>query len=800
MADRVIQRHDTATRWQSVNPVLSEGELGIVIDGAKGYKIGDGVTAWNNLEYPANPASVVQETGNSETAVMSQNSITAELLSLFSSLYTLPYSIVPFTTDEWSNVFWMSLTPIITKKGSIIKVTFSNMPSIIEPIGIARVKDVTQVLDYLPFYIEGNSVYFVVTQDNISYLRFKLSAALTGTVTIGASDKYTLSTWSNQSNIKINLLQAQTSDVSNIPVATFDDSSTNNVYWWTLQEFLNEGVLYSFSGEVDKITKVQVASGYGTEYLLGEVDFIVLNNLLYFKTTYNNANNIRVSTSNRFTNQPILKELYSVSLSEYDIPDLKQSVEYLNSNILNVNMLPVSSRWDANTVFNPEGWFAFRTATPSIIDNYVQVVTAGSIMYEGIRFNSIDEFKGKNVKISFDYKNISNTTILWFFTRTDVHWELNPTDEWKTFTITIPYEDSYDRLQLSTINSPTACSFAVRNISVINLDNNTLESRVDKLEEEDITNPLKGKNIAIIGDSISTINGNNTPYITILNSDIGKTIQSWVTWYDIWTDANGTNPTNKTIGGVTLTQAMIGTLQSFTPVIGDVGKQIGVALNYNAVSTTVWSEVLCQKTGATLLSNASWSGSRITQRSASVDSYTISHAWSDYTIGRCRVRDLEGNYVNPDVIIIYRGTNDFSHSPYASIDNYDMSNGIPSTDLENGVYNFRKGYELTIQKLREAYPNAYIICCTLNVFKRIIYDKFPTRNGQYTLPQMNDTIRDIANTMGCGLIEFDKDGITFENCYPTYISDSATIPTHPNSTGHSVMADKANSDISYILN
>jgi hypothetical protein len=68
MADRVIQRHDTAARWQSINPVLAEGELGIVIDGAKGYKIGDGVTAWNNLEYPANPTSVVQELSNDENA------------------------------------------------------------------------------------------------------------------------------------------------------------------------------------------------------------------------------------------------------------------------------------------------------------------------------------------------------------------------------------------------------------------------------------------------------------------------------------------------------------------------------------------------------------------------------------------------------------------------------------------------------------------------------------------------------------------------------------------------------------
>lgn len=75
MADRVIQRNDTAARWQSINPVLAQGELGIVSDGAKGFKIGDGVTAWNNLDYPANPASVVQDIGTDENAVMSQNAV-----------------------------------------------------------------------------------------------------------------------------------------------------------------------------------------------------------------------------------------------------------------------------------------------------------------------------------------------------------------------------------------------------------------------------------------------------------------------------------------------------------------------------------------------------------------------------------------------------------------------------------------------------------------------------------------------------------------------------------------------------
>lgn len=74
--DRVLQRRDTAANWSTTNPILAEGEIGIITDGAKGYKIGDGVTRWNALEYPANPTSVVGELGDSEVAVINQNSIT----------------------------------------------------------------------------------------------------------------------------------------------------------------------------------------------------------------------------------------------------------------------------------------------------------------------------------------------------------------------------------------------------------------------------------------------------------------------------------------------------------------------------------------------------------------------------------------------------------------------------------------------------------------------------------------------------------------------------------------------------
>ena len=80
--DRVLQRRDTAANWSTTNPILAEGEIGIITDGAKGYKIGDGVTRWNALEFPANPTSVVGELGDSETAVMSQRAVTDSLDSL----------------------------------------------------------------------------------------------------------------------------------------------------------------------------------------------------------------------------------------------------------------------------------------------------------------------------------------------------------------------------------------------------------------------------------------------------------------------------------------------------------------------------------------------------------------------------------------------------------------------------------------------------------------------------------------------------------------------------------------------
>lgn len=71
MSDRVQFRRDTKARWEEVNPVLMEGEMGLEID-TNNIKMGDGVHAWNELEYGVGIENITSESGNSENLAASQ--------------------------------------------------------------------------------------------------------------------------------------------------------------------------------------------------------------------------------------------------------------------------------------------------------------------------------------------------------------------------------------------------------------------------------------------------------------------------------------------------------------------------------------------------------------------------------------------------------------------------------------------------------------------------------------------------------------------------------------------------------
>lgn len=72
MADRIQQRRDTAARWSEYNPILLEGEIGIVTDNPNQYKIGDGVHTWKELPFRGFDGTLVHTIGDSENSAISQ--------------------------------------------------------------------------------------------------------------------------------------------------------------------------------------------------------------------------------------------------------------------------------------------------------------------------------------------------------------------------------------------------------------------------------------------------------------------------------------------------------------------------------------------------------------------------------------------------------------------------------------------------------------------------------------------------------------------------------------------------------
>ena len=63
MADRIQFRRDTSSNWQSVNPVLAQGEIGHETD-TDFIKVGNGTDAWNSLLHINNPSANVSQSGS----------------------------------------------------------------------------------------------------------------------------------------------------------------------------------------------------------------------------------------------------------------------------------------------------------------------------------------------------------------------------------------------------------------------------------------------------------------------------------------------------------------------------------------------------------------------------------------------------------------------------------------------------------------------------------------------------------------------------------------------------------------
>ena len=389
----------------------------------------------------------------------------------------------------------------------------------------------------------------------------------------------------------------------------------------------------------------------------------------------------------------------------------------------------------------------------------------------------------------------------------------------ETYYVTVPDNATY--LLMSTNNGAT-CSAYLRTLKPI------LQSAYPSGFN------FEGKTIAIIGDSIST-NGDftaennlgNVPEIVVTEEDVTNQtdLTAYVTLWDVYKIQTVNNvkqfvATNKTIGGHLFTEEEVGTeitIPGTDLVMEDVGKTIGMPKNNNSASTVTWWEVAMETLGFNVIP-VCWSGSSITDHeelnkenaSGDVDQngkyvYKCAHSFHPSQIRKCGTRTPGTmDRTPPDIIIIYRGTNDLSHTPYARITDYldTYPTAYPDSDTYvNGNatgYDYAKGMRMCIKALRDAYPDAQIVICTLNYFKRMTSVGKWTTNGTDTWQKYNNLLRTIAAFEGCNIIDFAIDGLNWANAAEEYYQEGTASTqrwTHPTTKGHKVLGNRAIIDL-----
>lgn len=199
-------------------------------------------------------------------------------------------------------------------------------------------------------------------------------------------------------------------------------------------------------------------------------------------------------------------------------------------------------------------------------------------------------------------------------------------------------------------------------------------------------NKYKGKNISILGDSISTLEG----YIPEGNR----------IYYE-----------------------------------GEMAINTGV----NSFENTWWGKLI-KFLDANLLVNESYSGSMMAN-SHMINNYPPVHKMS-------RLSNLSKNGKNPDIIIIFIGTNDY----YSSLKLY--------SEDKNDFDSYYNAYMYSIEKLKELYNNPEI--WLLNLPKTIHkYDenyRYPEVIGGTRIIEFNEAIKKVAENYNLKLIDLYNTG------------------------------------------
>lgn len=182
---------------------------------------------------------------------------------------------------------------------------------------------------------------------------------------------------------------------------------------------------------------------------------------------------------------------------------------------------------------------------------------------------------------------------------------------------------------------------------------------------------------------------------------------------------------------------------------------------------TWWGKVI-DFFGGELLVNNSWSGSRVTKL-PDTESFFPSGCSDE------RTRRLHINDVEPEVIIIYLGINDFANGVKIFYDSFE-------TVLFTGEFpeTFADAYELMLLNIRNGYPKAEIWCCTLNTtcMTANLSFEFPYNYTGIHIEEYNRIIVNIALSQDCKIIDL----------YDYNMPYDSIDGTHPNQSGMNTLA------------
>ena len=259
-----------------------------------------------------------------------------------------------------------------------------------------------------------------------------------------------------------------------------------------------------------------------------------------------------------------------------------------------------------------------------------------------------------------------------------------------------------------------------------------------------------------------------------------------ITAFENYSNGAAANTANTTLAGGRVWFPMVGREYD------SEGNKIDGAQGEITEAEHIWIYRAAQSLGANILVNNSWSGSAV-----HFWQYGVEGMWQDRVVN---LHDNTGdnNGQEPDIIVVYMGTNDFKYTElvngsYAQLEDGTYFQSVLGTfadvdfdaliiDNGDGTFtyaepqNTMEAYAISFHKMQQRYPNSEIYVMTI----------LPFRAGIHQPTEFNADLISMANYFGLNVVDIEDTGIESDRTNFEYLMEDWL---HPNLKGMEVLAN-----------